>query len=1321
MKHCKLLLILIFCLKLAVCQNAFSTKESTPPSPNVASLFRFSEIPVSLNTGVPDVGVPIYTIKGKQTELPITLQYHAGGVRVTDVASWVGTGWTLNAGGVITQAIRGNRDDRPKGRFNLVPSGVVSDVNNPTGCELKTVLEKESDVEPDIFSFSFSGKSGQFFLDKDKKVIQLHEQKIKIEYIATSNPFQITSWIITDLEGVKYYFEETEQVVTWSKPTRNGVLLSPGEIGDHPDVEQFSWMLKKIEQPNAEVIVFNYESYTSTDYVLESETKDFHNGPLTVNCYPLPDYGYVIKNYKMQTILQGKRLQSIVFPGGRVEFLTGQKRCDLYGDRFLERIAIYNSTLKIKEFVLNYKYFVGNTAYTTLELDCSSSAGPDMGYNPYKDRRLFLASIYEADINNVKGGTYVFEYENSIGLPSRHSAQQDWWGYYNGNGYNSLLQNVQPSGQFFDGIPRQDVFGRGPNLNYAKQGTLKKVTYPTGGSTEFDFELNSSPSPFPLGKTYIVHPEQNYTCDGQNPDQIIGSFTVNNVSGNATISFKVDKCVFGPNMISGVGFYVKDEGGAIYISSTQVNNDLLSSGENRQVSYLFNNGTYTLYSYLPGSIPCSYLLKVLEWREQLAVPDNSDWGGLRIGKISNYDPVSAKSIYKTYEYVKSVNGKALSTGYSSVPLDAFRNEYIVRKGFCLYGMADGSLPDGEESDVFLMLMSNANYAGSINYTYVKERSADISNNDIGYSVFEYEQQQDYIIRSTPSIVMRTWMSGHDMYPWPPSYSYSWARSLPKKIEHFVNKGGVYKPVKSTQLNYSNLFVKEITPAFVSAFTLKSTYPIGSSCPSTSMSIPTYEGYRYNTYSLWSSYKFLDSEVTEETDANNNVLTTTKTYEYSQQNFLPSKITTNNSNASSNVKIVKYPCDYSDISSSDNVSAGIKSLASAYVLSKPIEIVLQRINSGLTKTVSAEFYSFHANNLQPAIAFGLESNTGLSNFTISTVQNGAVTKDTRYSDRVLFNLYDTKYNLLEQQKAYDIKETYLWGYAGQYPIAKVVGSSYAAVSSVITQAQIDAAVSDDASLRTLLNNLRTDARTKQAFTTTYTYKPLVGITSETDLNGRITYYEYDAFNRLDKIKDHNNNILKKYCYNYAGQQVNCSDASYTNTHSYSGEYQKNDCAAGYTGSTVTFTVPSGSVTSNISEIDANANAQAKVLAEGQAYANANGTCSQTVIYARMEYINGWSSGYCNYGDVVIRFYSDATCTTRVNVNNLSIGYEMIANSDGGGSCNYGYTNYAILDGTGAAVDELYLEYSALLDDFSNFYYSCNYQYVLVAGSGYTITY
>ena len=54
----------------------------------------------------------------------------------------------------------------------------------------------------------------------------------------------------------------------------------------------------------------------------------------------------------------------------------------------------------------------------------------------------------------------------------------------------------------------------------------------------------------------------------------------------------------------------------------------------------------------------------------------------------------------------------------------------------------------------------------------------------------------------------------------------------------------------------------------------------------------------------------------------------------------------------------------------------------------------------------------------------------------------------------------------------------------------------------------------------------------ALITTYTYKPLAGITSETDPSGRTIFYEYDNFGRLKRVKDEQGNILKEYRYHYA---------------------------------------------------------------------------------------------------------------------------------------------------------------------------------------------
>ena len=203
-------------------------------------------------------------------------------------------------------------------------------------------------------------------------------------------------------------------------------------------------------------------------------------------------------------------------------------------------------------------------------------------------------------------------------------------------------------------------------------------------------------------------------------------------------------------------------------------------------------------------------------------------------------------------------------------------------------------------------------------------------------------------------------------------------------------------------------------------------------------------------------------------------------------------------------------------------------------------------------------------------------------------------------KYIFTQYDNLGNILEQQKANDVKEVNLWGYNSSHLVAKIIGTTYDIAKTYITQNILDAPANDGA-LRIHLNNLRS---IPGALVTTYTYKPLVGITSQTDPNNKTTYYEYDAFNRLALIRDHDNSILKKICYNYAGQTENCT--YYYNTQQ-SAAFTKT-CPVGQQSSSVTFTISANAFSSTVSVIDANNMAIAYMNANGPAYANQYAACT-----------------------------------------------------------------------------------------------------------------
>lgn len=66
----------------------------------------------------------------------------------------------------------------------------------------------------------------------------------------------------------------------------------------------------------------------------------------------------------------------------------------------------------------------------------------------------------------------------------------------------------------------------------------------------------------------------------------------------------------------------------------------------------------------------------------------------------------------------------------------------------------------------------------------------------------------------------------------------------------------------------------------------------------------------------------------------------------------------------------------------------------------------------------------------------------------------------------------------------------------------------------------------------LIDLRTGLPT--ALVTTYTYIPLVGVSTVTDPKGYKTTYTYDALGRLSAVQDHDGKFLSTNTYNYRPQ-------------------------------------------------------------------------------------------------------------------------------------------------------------------------------------------
>lgn len=130
-----------------------------------------------------------------------------------------------------------------------------------------------------------------------------------------------------------------------------------------------------------------------------------------------------------------------------------------------------------------------------------------------------------------------------------------------------------------------------------------------------------------------------------------------------------------------------------------------------------------------------------------------------------------------------------------------------------------------------------------------------------------------------------------------------------------------------------------------------------------------------------------------------------------------------------------------------------------------------------------------------------------------------------------NRYDQYGHVLEAEQENGLKKSFVWGYNNTQIIAEIDNIAYSSIpEALITAAQTASNGVNEASLLTALTNLRNATQLADAFITTYTYKPLVGVLSVTDPRGYIMRYLYDASNRQTDVIDQDGNIITKKTYN-----------------------------------------------------------------------------------------------------------------------------------------------------------------------------------------------
>jgi len=592
---------------------------SIPPSPNAAALGKYGEIPVDKSTGVPNISIPIFDISEGGIDVSISLNYHAGGIRVQDEATWVGLGWSLNAGGVITRAMRGLPDDNYYGflkNAEKVPWAPIIDqelsthvIADLTYEKLNSMAKGYLDYEPDVFYYNFVNVSGSFMFGNNKQPITIPFSDITI--VPLFNESIISGFILTAPDGIIYIFGDTLQSTGYTEQT--DVQWDGPDPGDYIS----SWYLQKIINPLTKAsISFEYDTDFITSSVNYSATKMYEYDGF---------YEYVLQysvtNQCQTDINDAKYLRKISFESDSIIFHSSISDD---GGRKLDFLLFH-----AHKFEFNYDYF---------KVDSNSTGKNEL--------RLKLLSIKETnpDIENDK--EYSFEY-SSPNLPAKNSNAIDYWGFYNGKTNN---QNTIPP-IIYGGKTYGDA-DRNPYWGYPCAGVLTKITYPTGGYSIFNYENNAYgrlPTPEeisrPGGSPYYnvtgidIHEEK---CETKSLN-----FNSNLNYTNFVLTAKLTKDSSYEGVPHGRVQLLDDANNILY-------EILLNDTE--EVSYTLNDNA--LIDLIAMNVCASGSMVTtqarLTWDEydpaELHIKREYLAGGLRIKQIMNYDHVSNKTIFKTFDY-----------------------------------------------------------------------------------------------------------------------------------------------------------------------------------------------------------------------------------------------------------------------------------------------------------------------------------------------------------------------------------------------------------------------------------------------------------------------------------------------------------------------------------------------------------------------------------------------------------------------------------------------------------------------------------------------
>ncbi|WP_298548925.1 RHS repeat domain-containing protein [uncultured Aquimarina sp.] len=1060
-----------------------------PASPEASNLGRFGEIPVNLSVGMANFSIPIYTIEEVSFQLPVSANYQHNGLVVDQIPGHLGMGWNLNAGGMITRQMKGRPDEDPAGYIGSQMTGkniVIPYINNQLTPQRKSDVnqlasENLIDLQPDKFIANVGSMSVTFYFDENRKPVIKPYKPYKIELI--NNDFSFNQGIkITDDNGIQYFFQEKE-TTTRTQP------ISLNEIaGSMHNGYTSGWKLSKVILINNEELTFNYDATVHYQSTKSQSFRQWVSGDSNCSSSPLTTS---TRNYQITS----KIIKNIVFPKGKIEFdntiitLSDNNSNKNKYLSHLDRIRVLNQN---NEVINTYDLYFDN-------LD--------------KTRKL----LTEVRINNDNKNFYSFGYYTSPPdvIPFY---EQDFWGYYNSNPNNFLINSYNT----------YDVFGgRKPDFEKTRMGALKKITYPTKGSSEIEYELNSVDA--------ISNPIP-YTC--QNTElQFVGSKNVslNWQEQNQGTNYKTDKLTFtveeGLKHIS-VNLNVRkiaDDGGILGNSIPGIARASLSkiNGSNVGCADIEcysgppgdDSGCDTVYRSIGGPThfspgqktlnrryklrPGTYELKVevenygvayttgdiiiasASVSKEVAPAVITETAGIRISKIKNCPNNNSSECTEKEFIYEDANGKSYGKLFRKRNITEYRMSSV-----------NGAIGNGICSAVYDVYSSSSNvplgyFMGShIFYDTVVERIKGNNNNYLGYTkkTFVCSPVEQNLTFPFLDVDNKEFKNGKPLTEEVYNNSSSNPISSKEYIYDFDGNG--------TSLTGINQRVYALSIGVIAANNTS-----GSNGYTSNSNI-----FRNNIDREW-----LTTEKNTEF-LNNSNLISIKNYDYmNPQGHIKEKEVIDSRNES---YITSYEYPYT-LNNSINNDLTIKNR-----LATPLEITVTKNDFQLSKQQTT--YRNWSNNI------------------ISTEYIKSSKNEGGLENRIQYYSYDDYGNPLEVSKADNTHIIYIWGYNDQYPIAKIENASYenmlTATRNLISQIKAasdnENTDTEEDALRVMFDTLRQDGYFVQTpMITSYTYDPLIGITSITDPRGYTMTYHYDAFNRLEFVKDQDGNLLSENQYNY----------------------------------------------------------------------------------------------------------------------------------------------------------------------------------------------